>query len=372
MTPISIPIPRQLLYWLVVLTIFALLIWLLSDILLPFVAGAALAYFLDPLADRLERLGMSRIAATSAITLLFVAFMLAVLVLVAPLLQDQFVELIEKLPRYLSKMRSFFDRILHSDLAMMLTGGKEVTAETINGAAPNLMSALEKVWSGGIAVISMLSVLFVTPVVAYYLLLDWDRMISKVDNWLPRAYAPTIRRLGREIDGVLAGFIRGQGTVCLVLAVFYAIALTLAGLNFGLLAGVVAGFIAFIPYIGTFIGLMVSTLLAVAQFWPDYMSVLLVVAIFLSGQLVESNVLSPVLVGRSVRLHPVWIIFSLFAFGSLFGFVGVLLAVPIAASLGVLARFAVDQYLHSALYGNGAPVPSAAPSPSVTVPPESS
>jgi predicted PurR-regulated permease PerM len=158
MTPISIPIPRQLLYWLVVLTIFALLIWLLSDILLPFVAGAALAYFLDPLADRLERLGMSRIAATSAITLLFVAFMLAVLVLVAPLLQDQFVELIEKLPRYLSKMRSFFDRILHSDLAMMLTGGKEVTAETINGAAPNLMSALEKVWSGGIAVISMLSI----------------------------------------------------------------------------------------------------------------------------------------------------------------------------------------------------------------------
>jgi predicted PurR-regulated permease PerM len=210
--------------------------------------------------------------------------------------------------------------------------------------------------------VSLLSLLVVTPVVAFYFLSDWPRMVAAVDNWVPRPQQQTIRVIGREINAAIAGFIRGQSAVCLILGAYYALALTIAGLNFGLLIGLIAGLITFIPYVGSLTGLVIGMSVAVAQFWPDYTSILIVLGIFLFGQFVEGNVLSPKLVGESVGLHPLWLIFALFAFAYLFGFVGLLLAVPLAAATGVLVRFALRRYLASPLY-TGPPLPPHDPAP---------
>ena len=202
---------------------------------------------------------------------------------------------------------------------------------------------------------NLISLLVITPVVAFYLLRDWDRLIARIDTWLPRDHAETIRERVREVDRTLAGFLRGQGTVCLILGLFYAIALSIAGLDFGLVVGLVAGLLSFIPYVGAIIGLVLSVGLALLQF-DDWLRVAIVAGIFFVGQAVEGNFLTPKLVGESVGLHPVWIIFGLLAGGALFGFVGVLLAVPAAAVIGVGVRFALDRYLQSPYYrGGGGP-----------------
>jgi predicted PurR-regulated permease PerM len=209
------------------------------------------------------------------------------------------------------------------------------------------------VWSGSQSVLNVLSLIVVTPVVAFYLLVDWDRMIAKVDSWVPPRHRPTVRGLAKEINGAISGFIRGQALVCLLLGSWYAVALWLTGLNFGFLIGMIAGFLSFIPYVGSLTGLVLSVGVALVQFWPDWLMIGAVLAIFFSGQFVEGNILSPKLVGEAVGLHPVWLMFALFAFGSMFGFVGLLLAVPLAATAGVLARFGLRQYLASPLYAGG-------------------
>ena len=200
---------------------------------------------------------------------------------------------------------------------------------------------LKSLWSGGRALVSLFSLIVVTPVVAFYLIYDWHRMIRTVDSWIPVHQRETVRQLAREIDAAIAGFVRGQTAVCLILGSFYAVALTLSGLNFGLLIGLISGLITFIPYVGSMTGLILALGVAVAQFWPEYSSILMVLGIFLVGQFLEGNVLAPKLVGESVGLHPVWLIFALLAFGYLFGFVGLLVAVPLAATIGVLVRFAL-------------------------------
>jgi predicted PurR-regulated permease PerM len=206
------------------------------------------------------------------------------------------------------------------------------------------------VWSGGSALVSVFSLIVVTPVVAFYLIYDWHKMIRVADSWIPIHQRGTVHGLAREVDGAIAGFVRGQSAVCLILGTFYAIALTLSGLNFGLLIGLISGLITFIPYVGSMTGLILSLGVAVAQFWPDYTWIAMILGIFLLGQFLEGNVLSPKLVGESVGLHPVWLIFALLAFGYLFGFVGLLVAVPLAATIGVLARFALRRYLESSFY----------------------
>jgi predicted PurR-regulated permease PerM len=194
------------------------------------------------------------------------------------------------------------------------------------------------------------SLVVVTPIVAFYLLEDWDHIIAKIDSWVPRDHVETVRSLGRDINTAMAGFIRGQGTVCLVLGTFYAVLLSFSGLKFGLAIGAIAGALTFIPYAGALIGGVLAIGVALVQFWPDFWSIGIVVGIFALGQFLEGNFLSPKLVGKSVGLHPVWLMFALFAFGYAFGFVGLLLAVPMAAAAGVLMRFALRQYLGSALY----------------------
>ena len=213
-----------------------------------------------------------------------------------------------------------------------------------------LTTFLRSLWSGGRALVSLFSLVVVTPVVAFYLIYDWHRMIRNVDSWIPIQYRDTVRELAREVDAAIAGFVRGQTAVCLILGSFYAVALTLTGLNFGLLIGLISGLITFIPYVGSMTGLVLALGVAVAQFWPAYGLILIVLGIFLVGQFVEGNVLAPKLVGESVGIHPVWLIFALLAFGYLFGFVGLLVAVPLAATIGVLTRFALRHYLQSSLY----------------------
>jgi predicted PurR-regulated permease PerM len=220
-------------------------------------------------------------------------------------------------------------------------------AGTLQGKGIELIEGLA---GSAATLLNLLVLLIIVPVVSVYLLLDWDRMIERIDSLLPRDHAPVIRRLMRQMDAVLASFIRGMGTVCLILGSYYAISLMLVGLNFGLAVGFIAGLVTFIPYLGALIGGALAIGLALFQFWGDWWSIGMVGAIFALGQVIEGNYLTPKLVGKSVGLHPVWLLLALSVFGALFGFVGMLVAVPVAAALGVVARFLVEQYLDSRLY----------------------
>jgi len=347
---------RQLIFWLAAFVVFVLVLWLLSEILLPFVAGAAIAYLLTPVTDRIERLGVNRLAASFLIITLVVMALVLVILLVAPILGGQLSSFIEKMPGYVTKLQSLVSDPSRSWVQNLLGAGfntDKTIADLVTQGAGWLTAFLKSLWSGGRALVSLFALIVVTPVVAFYLIYDWHRMIHTVDGWIPLQQRETVRQLAREIDAAIAGFVRGQTAVCLILGSFYAVALTLSGLNFALLIGLGSGLITFIPYIGSMTGLIVSLGVAVAQFWPEYSSILMVLGIFLVGQFLEGNLLAPKLVGESVGLHPVWLIFALLAFGYLFGFVGLLVAVPLAATIGVLARFALRRYLESSLYTGG-------------------
>lgn len=344
---------RQFRFWAVGLTVFLFLLWLLSEILLPFVAGMAIAYFFDPVCDRLERWGFSRVMATVAVTGLFVVALLLVLGLLLPLAIGQAIEVVRAVPAVLDLLRERLAELLttvEAERPEILDRVREFVASRLGDVAAWLTGLAGNILTGGLAVLSLLSLLFITPVVAFFLLRDWDAMVAKIDSWLPRQHAPTIRRLACETDDILAGYVRGMATVCLVLGSFYAIGLSLIGLNGGLVVGLLAGALSFIPYLGAMGGLLLSVGLAFAQF-DSYWLIGGTAAIFFVGQAVEGNYLTPKLVGEKVGLHPVIVIFALLAGGTLFGFTGVLIALPAAAVAGVLVRFALQQYLHSPLYG---------------------
>lgn len=347
---------RQLRFWLVGFALFAAAVWLLSGMLLPFVTGLAIAYFLDPLVDRTERLGLPRWAGALLVLLSFAAVVVLFALLLLPLVQAQAALLIDTLPHYSQVLRDrvlpALDRLLHrlspEDLERLRGAAGQYAGEAVGW----LGRVLRGILSGGLALFDVFSVLFITPVVAFYLLRDWDRLVETVDGWLPRQHLSTIREQIVEVNRTLAGFVRGQALVCLVLGLLYAVGLSAAGLNFGLVVGLLSGLLSFIPYVGTLFGFVTSTGLALLQF-DELWRVGVVVAIFVFGQMIEGNVLTPKLVGDKVGLHPVWVMFALLAGGSLFGFLGVLLAVPVAAVIGVLTRFALRRYLASAYY-NGA------------------
>jgi predicted PurR-regulated permease PerM len=327
---------------------------LLREVLLPFVASMVLAYLLDPLATRLERLGMNRLIATLAIVGLFIVGIVALIVLTAPIIVSELAYFVDNFPLYVRQLqglatdpnRPWLSKIIGEGL-----GHAEQSLGELTTLATSWLGAfLRSVWSGGRALISVFSLLVVTPILACYLIYDWHRMIAVVDNWVPPAQRDTVRTLAREIDDTIGGFVLGQGALCLILGLFYAVALSLIGLNHGFLIGMAAGLISFVPYLGSLTGLLVSTCVAVAQFWPNWTFILTVPAIFFIGQTLADYVLSPFFVGRRVNLNPVWVMFALFAFGYLFGFVGLLIAVPLAAAIGVLMRFALRQYYASPLY----------------------
>ena len=309
--------------------------------------------------------GLPRVVATLLILGTTLLIVVVTLMLVAPLLADQVGKFAANLPKTFTTLVTRFNEVAPQWFKDFLArSGTDVPAsvtEVAGKAAGWIGALLASILSGGLALLNLLSLLVITPIVAFYLLTDWDRLVARVDHWLPRQHVTTIRAIARDIDAAMAGFVRGQGAVCLFLGLFYAIGLTLAGLNFGVLIGLGAGLLSFIPFVGSLTGGLVSVGMALAQFWPDWLSVLIVAGIFVTGQFVEGNFLSPKLVGDRVGLHPVWLMFALFAFGYVFGFVGLLLAVPLAAATGVLSRFALDKYLASPLYqGREAAIPKTA------------
>ncbi|RWL47562.1 MAG: AI-2E family transporter [Mesorhizobium sp.] len=354
---------RQVFFWLATAVLLALFLYVFSGILLPFVAGMVLAYFLDPVADWLQRLGLSRLMATVVILIAFIVVVVLALVILVPVLATQMADFARKLPEYLTRLQSlitsFDPKWLEQRFGVNAAGLRDGLNSLLTSGFSLLTTVFTSIWSSGVALVSVVSLFVVTPVVAFYMLLDWDRMVAEVDGWVPRDHVETVRALARDINTATAGFVRGQGTLCLVLGAMYATGLTLTGLNFAILIGLFAGLISFIPYVGSLTGLVLAVGVAFVQFWPDWKMIVAVACVFFVGQLIEGNILQPRLVGKSVGLHPVWLMFALFAFGALFGFVGLLIAVPASAAIAVLVRFAIARYLESPLYkGHAAqPVP---------------
>jgi predicted PurR-regulated permease PerM len=346
---------RQVTFWGAALAVFVAVLWVLSDVLLPFVAGMALAYLLDPVARRGERLGIGRaVSALIVLTLVIVAVVVAVMV-VAPIISEQFTAFVDNLPGYLTKLQSIVADPSRPWLAKIFGGGNssdpiKSDSSLVTQASGYIGTFLASVWSGSRAVFSVLSLLIITPVVAFYLLVDWEKVVATIDGCIPLHHRGTVYALAHDIDAAIAGFVRGQAVICLILAAYYSIGLTLTGLNFGFLIGMMTGLLSFIPFVGAGTGFLVAAVVAIAQFWPNWISIAMVGGVFVIGQALEGYVLSPKLVGPKVGLHPVWMMFALIAFGYLFGFVGLLVAIPLAATIGVLLRFAIRKYLESPIY----------------------
>ncbi|CAN1724143.1 AI-2E family transporter [Hyphomicrobium sp. 1Nfss2.1] len=352
-------VERQVLFWLSAGLVLILLIALLRGVILPFVAGMVIAYFLNPAADRLARWGLPRGIAATLMVAAFACIIAAALIFLVPLLLTQAQQFAVALPDEIARLRGLLDvwarerlGTHYPEVAAGLDRSSNAIAENITSLAGFVAGSL---WSQGRALFDFLSLLLVTPLVVFYMLIDWHPMLAKVDSWLPRAHAPTIRRLASEVNDAVSAFIRGQGTVCLVLSIYYAVALGLMGLRYGLLVGLATGLMSFVPFVGWALGFITATTIAIVQFWPDAVPILIVVGIFAGAQVLDAGFLSPNIVGSKIGLHPVWLIFSLFVFSYLFGFVGVLVAVPIAAAIGVLVRFALKIYLASPLYSGIAP-----------------
>jgi predicted PurR-regulated permease PerM len=353
--------PGRWRFWAAVAAGFLLLLWLLNNILLPFVVGIVVAYFLDPVVLRLQRLGMSRTWATTAVTILAALLAIGVAMAILPPLFAQMQSLILSLPDYTVKLAARVMPLidpLRERFDMPPLSLQELQSEVTQRAGQILAVAgafAGKVAQGGFALFNLLALLFLTPVVTFYLLRDWERLVAAIDGALPLDHADTIRKLARESNAAIAGYLRGQALVCICLGSIYAIGLSLVGLQFGLVIGLIAGAISFIPFVGTFVGAVMALGMALVQFPPDWIGVAKVAAVFLVGQMLEGNVLSPKLVGDRVGLHPVWIMFALLAGGALFGFVGVLIAVPVAAVIGVLVRHLLGRYRESGYYRGGDP-----------------
>lgn len=342
-------ITRPATFWLAVSALALVTLVLLRQILLPFVVGTLLAYLLVPVVDRLERLGINRSLAALAVFLPLVAALIAFLLVMLPAIIGELRFFVEEFPGYVTRLQSLTSDASRPWLHSVMGGELHIeqsTAEIAKTMGSNWLDGfLRSLWSSGLALISLLSLIVVTPIIAVYLAIDWQRMIATVDGWFPPAYRDDMRALGREIHDTVAGFVRGQVVICLVLAVLYATALKMTGLNHAILIGTTAGLISFVPYFGAATGFLVAACVAMAQFWPNWAPVAVVGGIFVVGEMLADYVLSPRFIGRRVKLNPVWMMFALFAFGWLFGFIGVLLAIPLAASLGVILRFARRQSL---------------------------
>jgi predicted PurR-regulated permease PerM len=270
-----------------------------------------------------------------------------------PVLQRQLVDFLANLPGYFGTVRDWAQPMVERWMEKLDPADVERIENAIGGfserAIQYVLGLIGSVWAGGMALVGFLGFLFITPVVTFYLLRDWDSLVAKVDGWLPRDQADTIREQARLIDRTLAGFVRGTGLVCICVAAFYGAALSIAGLEFGLVLGVAAGLISFVPYLGHIGGMAIGIALAVLQFDEGW-RIGIIAGIFLIGQAMDGMLLTPKFVGNRVRLHPVWVIFAVLAGGSLFGFVGMLVSLPVAAMIGVLIRFGISRYLTSQLY----------------------
>jgi predicted PurR-regulated permease PerM len=341
-------------FWLSGLALLLLMLWLLSPILLPFVVSMAIAYFLNPIVDRLEHWRIPRGLATALVLLLFLLAIVLIIKLLLPLLEVQIDRLKSNAPALVNQGNAELQQLIEvvqkrlspEDIAHLRDMAGSWAASVVATAA----RVAEGLLTSGLAIANILELLLITPIVAFFLLRDWEKIVARIETWLPRQHAATIREQARLVDETLAGFIHGQLLVSLSLTLYYAILLSIARLDFALIVALLAGILSVIPFVGVTICFILTMGLALLQFGSDFTHVGIIFLIFVIGQTVESNVLSPKLVGDRINLHPVWVIFALLAFGTLFGFLGVLLALPAAAVIGVLVRFALGRYLASPLY----------------------
>jgi len=327
---------------------------LFASVLAPFVAAAGIAYVLDPPTTKLTRLGLGRGLAALLMIVTLLAGVLIFVLLLYPLILQQIGLLLGRIPQYVQLLQVWASTVI-TDLQQNF--GSDVVndklRDLVSGQAGNMLtflaSALTSVTGAGFAIFNVLTLAIVTPVVGFYLLRDWPRLIGMVDSWLPHRYADVIRAQAREVDRILSAWVRGQALCCIILALYYAMALTLVGLDLGLIVGMAAGLLSFIPYVGSITGGVTSLGLAMAQF-PHWRGVIAVGGVLVVGQTLEGYVIYPRFLGDRVELPAVWVIFALFAGAAAFGFLGVMLAVPVAATIGVLCRFWLRRYLASPLY----------------------
>lgn len=346
---------NQVLVWAGFFLVAILLLWVFRSILLPFVLGMALAYLLNPLVNWLRLVRIPRPFASAMVLVLVLALITGLVLMLVPLVSTQVAGLVLRLPAYIGDLQHLVQNLapqLNDWLGPERAAQLEASLADMIGTGIELAGTIAaQVAQSGFGVLNTLVVLFITPVVAFYLLVDWDGMIERVDSLLPRQHRNEIRGVLGQIDRAMAGWLRGQGSVIVVLSVYYCTALWLVGLDFGIAIGLIGGILSFVPYVGFLIGFALSITIALVQFWPDmWVNLLIVLGIYIVGQFLEGNVLVPNLVGQSININPVWLMFALFAFGLLFGFVGLLLAVPLTAIAGVLIRYALLKYQESTLY----------------------
>jgi len=320
---------------------------------MPFVFGIVVAYFLDPVADRLETFGLSRTSATVTVLGSFALIMVGIIVLLGPVFIDQISTLIGKIPEYTAMLEKQYGEVVKNVLKQYAPSVQNDATSIASKFSAEILvmigAVLQSIVSSGKTVFNFISLMFVSPVVAFYMLRDWDILVKKIDNLLPRAKLSVFRKNFQKIDRIISAYIRGQVSVCMVMAIFYSVFLTFVGLNYGFAVGLITGFLSFVPYVGFALGAVTGLLIAYVQYgFTDGMFLTLMV--FLLGSLTEGNFIMPKLVGKSVELHPAWIIFALLASGVVFGFTGILIAIPLAAVIGVLTRSSVDTYKHSELY----------------------
>lgn len=342
--------------WIAILTVLVLFLRAVEPILLPFVLGSFVAYLVDPLAARLQRAGLGRSSATAIITFGLFAFLTALAIWLVPIIYEQLANLVLRAPAMLHAVESNV-RDWAAPLLQKLNALSGSSAETLPVDASGLLTRgaaalgqfVNHILTSGAALVNIVGLLLITPIVCFYLIRDWPAVIRKTDSMLPLAYAPTIREQLRLINRTLSSYVRGQITVMGIMSVFYITLLSLFGLNFGLVLGLLAGCIIIIPYIGSFISISLGLIVAYEQFATDT-GFWLVVGVYAAGQILESQILTPKIIGDRVGLHPLWMLFGMLAGAVLLGFVGVLLAVPLTAVIGVLVKFAVGRYLQSGLY----------------------
>lgn len=344
---------RQALFWVAALAVFFLLLHLLGGVLLPFILGLAIAYALQPLVTMLRRWNVPRGLAALIVLVGFLLALVAIIVLIVPLIELQAAQLARNGPAAVGFARERIQALL--DFAQQklppedLAKARDMVGSWTGSALTWAAGLAQGLLTSGLALANTLSLLLITPLVAFFLLRDWDRLTEQLDALLPRPYAPTIREQLHLVNETIGGYLHGQALVCLIVGIYYAVALSLLGLDFAFILGIIVGILSFIPYIGEAFGLVLALGLAAVQF-GTWTTTAIIAVVFVVGHLIGNDVLQPKLVGSRVHLHPVWVIFALLAFGALFGFVGVLIALPAAAVTGVLVRFALSRYLASPLY----------------------
>lgn len=346
---------NQAIFWAATTILVAAFVWLFSPILLPFVAGITIAYLLNPLLIRLGKFKLSRTLATILILTAFLAVVVTLAFLLLPPLYKELVELAERAPDYIDLLWKRFEPYMEmveqtvdeQDLNQSISSALKDNVSSALSAGSNLFESL---LNGGRALAGFLTFVVVTPLVAFFMMIEWSAITAWIDDVLPRHSHDTVTTLLSRIDKKIAGFIRGQLLVSLSLGIIYAVSLSIAGLEYGFIIGLAAGALSIIPLFGSTVGLLISVVVAWLQS-GEILFVAIIAGIFFFGQFLEGNFIAPKLIGQSVGLHPLWILFALMSGGALLGLVGMLIAVPVAATAGVLFSFAIDQYRDSEYYG---------------------